>query len=671
MRIPFLVSLRESFRTKIFSIFALFIIVISCSFTIFFIHHESGSHTEKLIIEGKLLANILAYNSRLAVFANNHEMLKDAVDGIMPHEHVLAAGVYTADGQPLIEKTNPRGHTFTHGDIRSCMAQAGKQPSPIVFPEPDHIDFIAPVITETVAGSAEALYFNEKSSPAQRRVIGLARIMLDKSEMNRKVQHLVFTGVVLCALFLLLGSIIAFSIIKGVLTPLNRLMESVHALERGEQSKQVPVETKDEIGQVAIAFNDMVDSLERRDAEKQKLQEQLRHAQKMEAKEEWERTFDTVPDLVAILDRESRIVRINKALAERLRCAKDDVVGQRCNEYLHGAEPLAGGYPLLAGNMYAAEVYEKKLASHFWVTISPLRNSDGNLTGSVYVARDITQRKVAEEEKKMIQAKLVQTNKMTSIGLLVSGLAHDVNNPNGSIMLAARLLAKSWKDIEPILDKFHDDEGDFSVGGLKYSQVRDTLSYHIAGIMENSRRIEGIINNLKDFVRKGKANLSITTDVNDVVAVSASILNSHIKRLTSHFKLELAERLPSIKGNPQQLEQVVINLILNALQALPDKKRGVRVVTSADTLNGFVVIAVHDEGCGMSQEVRSRIFEPFFSTKIDRGGTGLGLAISNFIVKEHNGTLEFASEPGIGTTALVKLPLEKTAQERNNSSPSG
>ncbi len=664
MRIPLFASLRESFRTKIFAIFALFIIVICCSFTSFFIWHESRSHTEKLLTEGKLLSKILVYNSRLAVFSENRTMLRDVVAGIMPQEHVLAVSIYAPDGRALIEEAKSGHDVLAHIDIRDRIGPAVRQRSTIYFPGEDRIELITPIISEAPARSAEALYFDETQPSQRQSVTGVARIVLDKGELNKRMTNLVAMGVALGTLFLLLGSISAFFIIKGVTTPLNKLMEGANALGRGELSKRIVVETRDELGRVAIAFNEMVDSLERRESEKQQLQEQLRLAQKLEAKEEWERTFDTVPDLVAILDKEFRIVRVNKTMAERLGCAKEAVVGRLCSALLRGAEALADCYPLCVGEVaYSAEVYEECLASHFWVTVSPLRKNDGGVTGFVYVARDITLRKAADEEKKMIQAKLVQTNKMTSIGLLVSGLAHDVNNPNGSIMLAAHLLAKSWKDIGPILDNYRDNEGDFVVGGHRYSHVRDTLPYHIAGIMENSRRIEGIINNLKDFVRKGKANLSLATDVNDVVSVSASILNSHIKRQTNHFKLELAEKLPSIKGNPQQLEQVVINLILNALQALPDKKRGVRVVTSADMVNGFVIIAVHDEGCGMSQEVRDRIFEPFFSTKIDRGGTGLGLAISNFIVKEHNGTLEFVSEPGKGTTALVKLPLEITGRE--------
>jgi signal transduction histidine kinase len=145
------------------------------------------------------------------------------------------------------------------------------------------------------------------------------------------------------------------------------------------------------------------------------------------------------------------------------------------------------------------------------------------------------------------------------------------------------------------------------------------------------------------------------------VSVAASLLNPQIKRHTRQFKLDLHEGVPMVRGNPQQLEQVVINLIMNAVQALPDRERKVIVSTSFDQDGGFAIIRVDDEGEGMPAEVRERICEPFFSTKLDQGGTGLGLAISNFIIKEHRGTLEFESEPGKGTTARIKLPVEPEA----------
>lgn len=661
--------LKESFRAKVFSLFIVFIVVVSCSFTIFYIQHESKTYLKQLIKEGTLLSSLLAYNSKLAVFAENREMLHVAAEGINRYEHVMAVAVFAADGNLLAEE---KKEGTSAGVVSDDAAEQNritgfieKLKSPTYQELKNGIVFYAPIITETLLPTTESLYFKEKPGPPEYRTIGLVRIVLDKKALNRRVANLLLVGAVFVAVFLLLGIASAYLVLRGLTRPLNHLMEGVLTLEQGDLSRRIPVETVDEIGRVAVAFNTMVETLERRDAEKSELQEQLRLAQKMEAKKEWERTFDTVPDLIAILDREHRIVRINKAMAERLGVSKEAAVGRPCFRLFHGSDTASAvclhTQVLREGVGQEKEIYEPTLDSYFWVTVSPLRNTNGELIGSVHVARDISERKRAEEERKAIQAKLIQTNKMTSLGLLVSGMAHEVNNPNNSIKFTAHVLARTWSDMVPVLDKYYREEGDFVIGGHPYSTVRETLPQLISGITESSRRIEGIIKNLRDFVRKGKTDLSNKADINSIVSVSASILNNQIKMHTRHFTVEFAEGVPEVRGNSQQLGQVVINLIMNAVQSLPDKECRVSVATSFEAQTGMAVITVRDNGSGMPPEVKERLFEPFFSTKLDSGGTGLGLAISNVIIKDHGGVLEFESQPRQGTTAIVKLPVIKAS----------
>jgi signal transduction histidine kinase len=240
----------------------------------------------------------------------------------------------------------------------------------------------------------------------------------------------------------------------------------------------------------------------------------------------------------------------------------------------------------------------------------------------------------------------------------VSGMAHEVNNPNNSIKFTAHVIARIWQDLLPLLDQYFREEGDFMIGGQNYSQLRETYPQLLSGITESSRKIEGIINNLREFVQNGKADMSMQVDINRIVSLSASILSNQIKMHTNNFRLDLIEAAPPVRGNSQQLEQVVINLIMNALQSLPDRDRAVCVETSFDEHAREAVIRVMDNGTGMPDEVKNRLFEPFFSTKLESGGTGLGLAISNVIVKDHRGVLEFVSEPDMGTTAIVRLPVE-------------
>ena len=161
--------------------------------------------------------------------------------------------------------------------------------------------------------------------------------------------------------------------------------------------------------------------------------------------------------------------------------------------------------------------------------------------------------------------------------------------------------------------------------------------------------------NLKEYGRDDRFKRESVADANEVVHLSASILSHLISSSTRRFRLELGEGLPRVRGSARQLEQVVINLIQNALLALPDAEHGVQVVTSLDPDSGQVLIRVADEGNGIPPEIAARIMEPFFTTRLDKGGTGLGLAISSTIVKEHGGSIEFTSEPGKGTTFTVRL----------------
>jgi len=148
-------------------------------------------------------------------------------------------------------------------------------------------------------------------------------------------------------------------------------------------------------------------------------------------------------------------------------------------------------------------------------------------------------------------------------------------------------------------------------------------------------------------------------NLNNVIHSALSLLSSMVRKSTDRFALDLEKDLPPVKGNFQRLEQVVINLVQNACQALPDRKKGIRVSTRWDEANGSVVLEVQDEGVGIPPENLSRITDPFFSTRHDSGGVGLGLAISSRIIKEQGGRMNFASEPGTGTKAEVFLPVNR------------
>ena len=269
--------------------------------------------------------------------------------------------------------------------------------------------------------------------------------------------------------------------------------------------------------------------------------------------------------------------------------------------------------------------------------------------------KEIVERESAEELARQQQEKLFQSEKMASVGTLVSGVAHEINNPNNFILLNSDNLADVWKDLTPFLDKYVEDHGDFMVAGLMYSEIRDEVSMIINGIKEGSERIKKIVLTLKDFARKDPGNLDQIVDIPLVIDDSVTILTSLIKNSTDLFSTTFSEDLPKIKGNIQQIEQVIINLISNACHALEDRTQGINVSTVVE--NRSVLITVQDEGRGISAEDLKYIMDPFFTTKRDTGGTGLGLSISYNIVKEHGGELTIKSEVGKGTVATIKLPV--------------
>ncbi len=275
-------------------------------------------------------------------------------------------------------------------------------------------------------------------------------------------------------------------------------------------------------------------------------------------------------------------------------------------------------------------------------------------TGILITGMDITERKRAMEQARQQQQQLMQADKMASLGVLVSGVAHEINNPNNFIMLNGRIFSRVWADVQPLLRRYYEAHGDFLLGGMPYSEAQPRIGQLIAGISEGAQRIKRIVQNLRDFARRDAGDLDRLVDLNAVVESSIMLVRNLIDKSTSRFQLSLAPGLPPLRGSFQQLEQVLINLITNACQALPDRERGIRVQTRLE--EGQLWLEVRDQGVGIPEGNLKRILDPFFTTKQDTGGTGLGLSISYNIVKNHGGELEIRSLPGEGTTAAVRLP---------------
>ena len=259
------------------------------------------------------------------------------------------------------------------------------------------------------------------------------------------------------------------------------------------------------------------------------------------------------------------------------------------------------------------------------VSITPLVSKSGERIGRLLLFDDVTQRERMEEQ-------MTQTEKLTSLGLLAAGVAHEVNTPLAVISNYIQMLAKQMPNDDPrhaIIDK----------------------------IVKQTFRASEIVNNLLNFSRTGAAELA-DIDVNRVVEETLSLVAHPLKTSQIHIVKQLSASLPPVRGSANKLQQVFLNLFLNARDAMP--AGGMLEVRTA-AHNGSVEVEVADTGSGIPREHIHRIFDPFFTTKSNGRGTGLGLSVSYGIIKEHAGKIDVRSTPGKGTSFHVEFPALRKA----------
>jgi len=270
---------------------------------------------------------------------------------------------------------------------------------------------------------------------------------------------------------------------------------------------------------------------------------------------------------------------------------------------------------------------------------------------------EVAERRHAEAELRDRQQQLVQADKMAALGILVSGVAHEINNPNGLILLNMPVMIEAFQDVEPILEEHFQASGDFDCAGLRYSRMREALPRLMGQMLESSRRVKVIVEDLKDFARQQEPGVTTEVDLNQTVRTALRLMTNLIDKSTQHFSVSYGAELPPVRGSAQRIEQVVVNLVMNACQALPGTDHAVELATFVSAEENSVVLEVRDQGTGIAPEHMSHLTDPFFTTKRESGGTGLGLSVSTGIVKEHGGSLAFSSRQGGGTTARLALPI--------------
>lgn len=385
------------------------------------------------------------------------------------------------------------------------------------------------------------------------------------------------------------------------------------------------------------------------DLEKQKKVLLLKNKKLLELTEECGRSrkqleslFNAITDTIVLIDSDYNILMSNK-----------EEIGQsgKCHRKIFNEDRPCAGCPAEISFREGKSVsVEKRVENQYYLLNNyPIVNNSGRVENILEICSNIT-------KEKNMEFQLLQSYKLASLGKLVAGVAHEINNPNTFIRGNIKIMRESFHDIFPILDGYHLKKKNLKVARLDYDVFKENIPVLLEDMVEGANRIKKIVDGLRNFAKKDDDSLEEHVDINQVINNSYRLVENQIRK-NAKMKLKLDSDLPPIRGNIQKLEQVMVNMFINASQAIENGKGQIEVQTQLDNENNAIIISIRDNGKGIVEKDQKYIFDPFFTTKRDKGGTGLGLSITYGIIKEHLGRIEVDSNVGEGTTFTIHIPV--------------
>ena len=390
------------------------------------------------------------------------------------------------------------------------------------------------------------------------------------------------------------------------------------------------VAARDEAGRAVRTYGVMRDITETR-----QMSERLKAAAS-----EWQTTFDSISDLVMILDSQYRILRCNAATVRFLDRPLEEIIGSVCCTTMHGTACHIEGCPCQKTFQTAKnselEVFHSGSGKWLFVTSYPIRDSAGNVSGAVHVAHDISERKQAEAESLLQRAELAHVTRVATMSQLASSLAHELNQPLGAILRNAEAAELFLQDPSPDLEE---------------------LRTILADIRKDDRRAGEVIQRMRVMMKRRDVERR-QLDLHLLAGEVVTLVRPDAEMRKVRLVVDASSALPSIQGDRAQLQQVLLNLILNAMEAIKESPAEKRLVTVRARVAGAMVeVLVSDTGHGIEEGQMARIFEPFFTSKLD--GLGMGLAISRNIIEAHGGRLWAENNSAGGATFHFTLPIAR------------
>ena len=615
-----------------FTIIAILISFISFGVAAFFstkwlVEEIENDYKEKAV----LIGTHIIHDIGTAMVSHTRKGISDVLNIYQSYKDVEEVRVFNRKGDEIFSKvmSPPEARvkeTLRTGESISFNKQLNKK---------EVSSYVIPIMNKPECHTCHG-----KSEPLR----GALLLSLNQEQMKGYVgqqRQRFFILLGLIALTVGVATITAIS--RLFLKPLSLIQKGTEAIKEGNFEYQIPVLSKDEIGILAENFNHMAETLRRKNEE---LWEQVRFISR--SQKEWQETFDGITDLIAVIDKDFNITRANRAFHEYISMPPYVEINKKCYELLGTCVRASCPHVLSIGSMkyINKEIRDENTGKVLDVSYFPYHSPEGNLLGSIFIAKDIT-------EKKETEIRLIMNERLAALGQMASGIAHEINNPLATIAACT----------EGLLNRLEKDKIDSHLFG-SYLRMID----------EEIFRCKRITTEMLSFVRKANHERK-EVNLNEVLNKTLEMISLQGRLKEVEVLRNFQKGMPKILGNEGELMQVFTSIIVNALDTMEDKGTltlGTGTISPSPLLEkvipprpplekggegGFVFIRIQDTGSGIPSFLINRIFEPFFTTKSEKGGTGLGLSIVDKIIKENNGKIDVISEQGKGTVFTITLPL--------------
>lgn len=395
------------------------------------------------------------------------------------------------------------------------------------------------------------------------------------------------------------------------------------------------------------------------DLKKEVIDRTLAQEEVLKTKNRLQSVFDGISEPLLLLDGHLTVKMLNKAAVEYYKINGQDLIEKPCYQVFKDRST-----PCEDCNIAPAVFEERHVGferNGFMnperqerVVIYPLKEKYGEFRSAIIRISDIT-------ESKMLQRQMIQREKMAALGVLISGVAHEINNPNNYISVNIPILRDYLNVVMPIVDEYAQKHPDLEILYMSYPEFREDIFELLDNVQHGSRQIKSIVRDLKVFSKPGEDKKMEKIDLKPIIEKVVGFCRSKIKRTVQTFNVHISENLPEVQIDSQSLEQILINLLINAAQAfekpLEENSNVNLIVSMDDSRDNRLAIEVSDNGGGMDEKTLEKIFTPFFTTKSSEDGIGLGLYIVQNLIEKIGGRIEVESKLGIGSNFRIILDL--------------